>query len=295
MYGIIAQSSLGSNLYKINLETGAMTEVGMLGGKLSGMLACSPQGNLYIIDSKCDLYSVNKNTAAVTLVGSTVEEMYWYKQSFAFDKTSGRLFWVTSNYEAECKLLEVDPTTGIVFDRGNIGNNSGITGLFILPDEAPQQFTVTVSANPANAGTVTGGGTFYQGESVTVTASANTGFKFVNWTENGSEVSTDNNYSFNIVSNRTLTANFEDSLGISNELPSGLNIYPNPVSNKLKIVRSANDNAQIEIYNTTGIKIETLEMKGKEIEINFADKQSGIYFLRLIEDKNVSTIRLIKQ
>ena len=37
---------------------------------------------------------------------------------------------------------------------------------------------------------VTGSGTFDSGASVTVTVTANNGYKFVKWTENGSEVST---------------------------------------------------------------------------------------------------------
>ena len=73
---------------------------------------------------------------------------------------------------------------------------------------APQTFTVTVSANPTNGGTVGGGGTFNQGASCTVTASANTGYTFTNWTENGNVVSTNANYTFNVTSNRNLVANF---------------------------------------------------------------------------------------
>ena len=72
-----------------------------------------------------------------------------------------------------------------------------------------QNYTVTVSANPTNGGTVTGGGTYQQGQSCTVSASANAGFNFTNWTENGTVVSTNANYSFTVTTNRTLVANFE--------------------------------------------------------------------------------------
>ena len=72
----------------------------------------------------------------------------------------------------------------------------------------PQNYTVTVSANPTNGGNVTGGGTYQQGQSCTVTATANTGYNFTNWTENGNVVSTQANYTFTVNSNRTLMANF---------------------------------------------------------------------------------------
>lgn len=73
---------------------------------------------------------------------------------------------------------------------------------------APSAYTIAVTANPSNAGSVTGGGTYNQGQSCTVTATANTGFTFTNWTENGDVVSTNANYTFTVNSNRSLVANF---------------------------------------------------------------------------------------
>ena len=70
-------------------------------------------------------------------------------------------------------------------------------------------YTINVSANPSNGGTVTGGGTYNQGQSCTVSASANSGFTFTNWTENGNVVSTQANYTFTVTGNRTLVAHFQ--------------------------------------------------------------------------------------
>ena len=72
----------------------------------------------------------------------------------------------------------------------------------------PQNYTISVSANPTNGGTVTGGGTYQQGQSCTVRATANAGYTFINWTENGNVVSTQAQYSFTVTGNRTLVANF---------------------------------------------------------------------------------------
>ena len=62
--------------------------------------------------------------------------------------------------------------------------------------------------NPVEGGTVTGAGTYTQGATATLTATANEGYTFVNWTENGEVVSTDNPYSFTVNEATTLTANF---------------------------------------------------------------------------------------
>ena len=76
---------------------------------------------------------------------------------------------------------------------------------------APSAYTIAVTANPSNAGSVTGGGTYNQGQSCTVTATANTGFTFTNWTENGNVVSSNANYTFNVEGNRNLVANFTEN------------------------------------------------------------------------------------
>lgn len=74
---------------------------------------------------------------------------------------------------------------------------------------APITYTISVSADPAAGGTVTGGGEYAENTSVTVTATANSGYKFVKWTENGDEVSTDERYTFDVTENRDLVAVFE--------------------------------------------------------------------------------------
>ena len=81
-------------------------------------------------------------------------------------------------------------------------------GAVTITSGGTQSYTIDVSANPTNGGTVTGGGTYQQGQSCMVTATANNGFTFTNWTENGNVVSTNRNYTFNVTGDRTLVANF---------------------------------------------------------------------------------------
>ena len=72
-------------------------------------------------------------------------------------------------------------------------------------------YTVSVTANPSNGGTVAGGGTFTYGQSCTVTASVNSGFTFINWTDNGSYVSSDVTYTFTVTDNCNLVAHFTEN------------------------------------------------------------------------------------
>ena len=63
-------------------------------------------------------------------------------------------------------------------------------------------------ASPLSSGSTSGGGPYANGSQATVTAKANPGFAFLNWTENGNAVSTSAIYAFTVTSNRTLVANF---------------------------------------------------------------------------------------
>ena len=73
----------------------------------------------------------------------------------------------------------------------------------------PQYYTIGTSANPANGGTITGGGTFQYGESCTVGAGPSDGYTFINWTSNGSIVSTEQFYTFTVTCSLDLVANFQ--------------------------------------------------------------------------------------
>jgi len=67
---------------------------------------------------------------------------------------------------------------------------------------------ITVECNIQNAGVLSGAGTFDLGSSITLTATPNVGYTFINWTDNGTVVSLNPNYTFAVNNNRTLIANF---------------------------------------------------------------------------------------
>lgn len=70
------------------------------------------------------------------------------------------------------------------------------------------QFAVVLSSNPAAGGSTSGSGAYNAGTSVTVTATANPGYTFTNWTNNGTIASTSASYTFPLNANTTLVANF---------------------------------------------------------------------------------------
>ena len=106
-------------------------------------------------------------------------------------------------------------TSGIFYaDNATITGNSNPYTL-AMPNEdvvirLGQGFTITATAEPTEGGSVTGSGTFAQGSSCTLTATANTGYAFANWTLNGVVVSTNASYTFTVSEDATYVANFEE-------------------------------------------------------------------------------------
>ena len=138
-----------------------------------------------------------------------------------------------TNFTATCTGLP----NGMTFDATNgwVGNTPSKSGVFIVtvsvstsnspvltknypllvtPTGAvlPPHSAVDTSVSPPNGGTTTGDGVYTNGTTATVTATANAGYAFVNWTDNGGIVSTSSSYQFTNILNRSLVANFGPKL-----------------------------------------------------------------------------------
>ena len=70
------------------------------------------------------------------------------------------------------------------------------------------KLSLTISAT-ANGGTVTGTGEFMEGDKVTLTATANEGYEFVNWTWGPEEMCKTAEYTFTVEEDMNLIANFK--------------------------------------------------------------------------------------
>ncbi len=171
-----------------------------------------------------------------------------------------------------------------------VNSNRTLVANFEVPT-----FTITTSINPENGGTVNGSGNYEYGEICNLTASPETGYQFVNWTENETEVSTDKDYSFQVTANRTLVANFDNTTAIIEVVDNpGVTIYPNPTDNQLFIEFSkAPQEYYIELYNTPG---QLIIQKQSASQIEMLDLQAfpgGVYYLKIYNDKFSKTEKIM--
>lgn len=117
-----------------------------------------------------------------------------------------------------------DPSVASVTESGLIiAHSAGTTSIIatatvggasasclVTVQEVPATtYSISISVSPTEGGTVSGSGQYEEGATATVTAVANEGFRFLKWTEAGTQISTEASLTFTVTSDRTLTAIFE--------------------------------------------------------------------------------------
>ncbi|MFA7469867.1 MAG: choice-of-anchor J domain-containing protein, partial [Weeksellaceae bacterium] len=95
-----------------------------------------------------------------------------------------------------------------VENGGPAGIDSNYIGIDSVLIFSGGVYNISTASNPISGGSTTGGGNYAGGSTATVKANPSLGNTFINWTENGTPVSTNAEYSFTVTSNRNLVANF---------------------------------------------------------------------------------------
>ena len=206
----------------------------------------------------------------------------------------------------ESATIVATPNEGYVFvdwRKGNAVVSTNATYTFTVTEAGdyianfeeyvPATYDVVVSAEPADFGTVDGGGTYTEGDECTVTAEPVGDAYFVNWTENGQVVSTEMEYTFTVTANRTLVAHFAVD-GVEELTEMNVVLYPNPTSDKV-MIETSEFISRCEVYNINGALVYSMNECSNNFEINVSEFAAGSYIVRLISDKSVQTRRFTKK
>ena len=123
-------------------------------------------------------------------------------------------------------LAATSPTAGEAFTTLRIATYGEVLrGVALAPGA---NVNIAASASPAGGGATSGGGSVAIGTPVTLTATANAGYSFVNWTENGTPVSTAASFNFTATQDRTLVANLASgNANLASLAPSSGTLSPN--------------------------------------------------------------------
>ena len=135
-----------------------------------------------------------------------------------------------------------------------------------------ETYTVSVASNNTAWGraTITGGGEYEAGESVTITATANVGYRFVNWTKGSEVFSTESVHTFTVSEDLNLTANFEKDNVANNPMETMEVGY---VYSQARTIYLSMDMGEVKVYGVAGVCV----FSGRTTVIPV--KVSGVYIV----------------
>lgn len=140
-------------------------------------------------------------------------------------------------------------------------------------------YTIALTASPAEGGALSGSGSYTSGTYVTLSAVPASGYRFVEWQENGRQVSASANYSFVIAKDRNLKAVFEK---IQQSLPDAITgAEADPAAKTVRAVLQNRTAAILTgaVYSKTGQMLDaamtSVSADGKEAVLRFKTLSAG--------------------
>ncbi|MCO5232974.1 MAG: T9SS type A sorting domain-containing protein [Chitinophagales bacterium] len=206
--------------------------------KFTKSIEWSVSSNLKIIGSNNDsillfetFNKISIDTLFVTIVFNNNDKVSTYKivniarnnhsyhiSSKAYPSNAGVVSRDSSYLQCQSVIVKALPSLGYNFDswteQGHVVSRDSTYQFFATSNRilkaifVPKEYKIELNASPVDGGILAGEGIFNFGDSTSVVAKPRARFNFKSWTENGVVVSTDSVFSFSVLKDRVLTANF---------------------------------------------------------------------------------------
>lgn len=155
-----------------------------------------------------------------------------------------------------------------------------------------KRFTITTSVSPANAGTVTPGGTYDYGTSDSLKTHKKPGYIFLYWKKDGNIYSTDSVIPITVDNNANYVAVYDVATGIKNNtLDIDVSLYPNPTNDVINIavVSSKKFDGIISIVNILGQTLSQeriVNASTSNFQFDVSTFATGSYFISLRDEES---------
>lgn len=74
-----------------------------------------------------------------------------------------------------------------------------------------------------------------------------------------------------------------------------MSIYPNPFANQFLVSFKPSDKTTVEVYNLLGGRVLTQHITTHLTLLDLSNQPNGVYFVRVIDGKEVLTRKVVKQ
>ena len=198
-------------------EEGAIKTMAEQRDNNRGAVASSLDGEYLKPAVETTLITLEVNESYKDLFALKTEDGYLYaaasgnNQLKSQSSTSINAFWEIKITDGEASIVATKSSNRNVMQY-NPNNGAPLFSCYTSATQKPITIyskVYDVTATAAN-GSVSGTGTYYQGNSVTLKATADFDYEFVNWTVGDEVVSTDNPYKFQVTADVKLVANFQE-------------------------------------------------------------------------------------
>lgn len=240
---------------------------------------------------------VTDNPRNVVVVCDTVLTALFERNEYTLtvvcDETQGVVTGAGSYLYGDTASVSVVANEGFVFNRWeetgdtlttiDVVMNSDVT-LTALFDTIFH--TLTLGSNNPEWGSVSGGGEYAYGTEVEITATANDGYRFVQW----SDGVTENPRVVVVVEDIELTAEFEEGVGIKAVDGMNVTMYPNPTTGLLNIEGSGV--VRVEVYDLGGRRVMSAE---NVRSIDMLALPSGVYYVHVVLPDGIAVEKVVKK
>lgn len=146
----------------------------------------------------------------------------------------------------------------------------------------PKTISVSVNCNDEAFGSVTGAGTYTEGDEIMLIATPAPGYSFVAWTKNGKTLSNLPTLYLTVIDDCSIEAEFKfiEKTDIDELTETTIALYPNPATTKAQI--TANDViSNVVIRSIQGKTVYQANGFSKSMEITLTDFKSGLYIVTI--------------
>ena len=293
---VIAQLSANSS-FSNPIELGRVTT--NTSGNITAQIPNVDNGQYYVRVVSTNYPMIGGNIQTISIISNTFNVSVSANPTDGGSVTGGGSF-----QQGQSCSVTASPNTNYTFsnwtESGNVVSTSASYTFIVNSDRnlvanftyVPPTYTISVSADPDEGGMVSGGGNYVSGATCTITATANENYGFINWTKNGTEVSTDATYTFTVRESQTYVAHFRYYDNIV-EKTTNCQIFPNPFTSVVSI-RTEKAIQNVSIYDIYDRSVLKQTISSSQCDLDLSRLNAGAYLLQVDYGDCHSVHRIMK-